>query len=314
MKKINLIRQGKLKDLRVFFNTLDYRTPHFHKNMEIMWNMNEKLYIRSENKTYTIDKGEIIFLNMNQPHECKKIEDRCTVLTFQILPEMVIQEVPDIQYIFFNETGINDLQEEAGRELRHLLFQIAYAYFSETSYFELYCKSKMQECLYLLLSHSVYHTISTEERQIKKQQNLRLERLLQFVDNNYKKKIRLSDFAESEGLSLSSVSHLMKKETGMGFQDYVNYIRFNEASRLLANTDYKMIDVCMESGFSDYRYFSNTFLKYTGVTPREYSLKVRKILGDETKMYHHSIHSKEQFYTQEQSLELLDKYKKIILR
>jgi AraC-like DNA-binding protein len=53
----------------------------------------------------------------------------------------------------------------------------------------------------------------------------------------------------------------------MTFQEYVNSVRFNCACKLIAGEDRKMLDVCIESGFSDYRYFCAAFKKRLGTTP-----------------------------------------------
>ncbi len=297
-----------MEGLRLFFNTLEYRTPHFHKDFELVWAVNGNLHVKSEHKSFLIKEGEMVFLNMNQPHEMKKAEESCTVLTFQIAPDLLENEVPDIRKIFFSELGLNSLPPKQKAQVESLLLEVATQYIGEFPYFMLFCKSRLQELVYLMLTGISHHTITDEKQNEDKLKNARLQRLFQFVDQNYTKKIRLNDFAEMEGLSLSSVSHFMKKETNMSFQEYVNYVRFNAACNLIMTTKYNMMDICMESGFSDYRYFSNTFLQKTGMTPREYSEKIRSMVRDETKM-HHSIYSKERFYTAEQSLRLLEKYR-----
>ena len=47
-------------------------------------------------------------------------------------------------------------------------------------------------------------------------------------------------------------------------------VRIEESKRLLANTDYSVIDIAVASGFGDQSYFSRVFKKYTGLTPRQY--------------------------------------------
>ena len=82
------------------------------------------------------------------------------------------------------------------------------------------------------------------------------------------------------------------------FQEYVTSVRFHCACKLIVSGEKKMLDVCMESGFSDYRYFSAAFKSQFGMTPEQYKLSLKK---PENAVIHHSIHSLEQFYTDEQS-------------
>ena len=41
------------------------------------------------------------------------------------------------------------------------------------------------------------------------------------------------------------------------FREYVDLVRYNAACKMMMTGRYKMLDICMECGFSDYRYFSN---------------------------------------------------------
>ena len=128
-----------------------------------------------------------------------------------------------------------------------------------------------------------------------------------FVDDNYMQKIRLADFAEAEGCSLGYMSRFVKSTMNQNFQEYVTSVRFNCACKLIAGGGMKMLDVCMESGFSDYRYFSREFQRQYGMTPEEYSRYARR-MHLESAAIRHSLHSAERFYSRQESLSLMEKY------
>lgn len=69
---------------------------------------------------------------------------------------------------------------------------------------------------------------------------------------------------------MTYVSHLFKDALGIGFQEYVREKRFEHALFLLSSTDKSILDICMESGFSDLRYMTAVFRKKFGCTPKEY--------------------------------------------
>lgn len=87
----------------------------------------------------------------------------------------------------------------------------------------------------------------------------------------------------------------------------MNTVRFHCACKLIAAGQRRMLDVCVASGFSDYRYFSAAFQKRLGMTPEEYSRQPQSPVLDEMQV-HHSLHSLERFYSREKSLELLDRF------
>ena len=161
--------------------------------------------------------------------------------------------------------------------------------------------------MYRLLAAAPHVLLTAEENAERERRNARLLRLIRFVDQNYMHKIRLSDFARAERRSMSYLSHFVKEALGQSFQEYVNTVRFHCACKLIAAGQRRMLDVCVASGFSDYRYFSAAFQKRLGMTPEEYSRQPQSPVLDEMQV-HHSLHSLERFYSREKSLELLDRF------
>ena len=84
----------------------------------------------------------------------------------------------------------------------------------------------------------------------------------------------------------------------------LNMVRFHSACRMIQAGGMRMLDVCEEAGFSDYRYFSNCFKKQCGLTPEEYS---RRAVPPTTAAapVRRSISSVERFFSPEESDRLL---------
>jgi AraC-like DNA-binding protein len=82
--------------------------------------------------------------------------------------------------------------------------------------------------------------------------------------------ISLDWIADQIHVSSSYLSHKFKKDMGIAFTNYKNQIRVLKAQQLLSSTPMKIYEVAQESGFSDYRYFSQVFKKITDKTPTEY--------------------------------------------
>lgn len=65
-------------------------------------------------------------------------------------------------------------------------------------------------------------------------------------------------------------SSFFHQKTGIKYKDYLTRTRITEAKRLLLQSDLKIYEISQRVGFSDVRYFSQIFLKATGVLPKEY--------------------------------------------
>ena len=74
-------------------------------------------------------------------------------------------------------------------------------------------------------------------------------------------------------ISPNYLSELFKKTTGSNFTDYLLDLRMERSRIYLADVAYKIKDISALVGFSDARYFSNTFRKKFSMTPLEYRNK-----------------------------------------
>lgn len=308
MSEHNINLHQTVKDVRMYFNTLDYRTPHFHRDIEGLWVLDGELEVQIGKDFCTVCEGEMVLINSEQPHEIKTTGNSCTLLGIQISPDLIAEEVPEFTNIHFDEYFVSIIPKETYRNVEQMLLDVTWQYLTKPAYYELYCKSQIQLFVYTLLLHLPHRILTEEQSQVQKNQNARLQRLIHFVNLNYKNNIHLSDFAESEGRSLSHISHFVRSMMHQSFREYVELVRYSAACKMMATGRYKMLDICLECGFSDYRYFSKAFVKQTGLTPEAYSQRLLEKIGDET-LFKHSIHSSERFYTPEQSLQLVKKYR-----
>ncbi|MFD0696124.1 response regulator [Paenibacillus sp. GCM10027628] len=71
-------------------------------------------------------------------------------------------------------------------------------------------------------------------------------------------------------ISAGYFSSIFKKEAKMTFVNYLNHIRMEAAKELLRTTDMKALEIAEKVGYSDANYFSFSFRKNVGVSPKEY--------------------------------------------
>ena len=94
--------------------------------------------------------------------------------------------------------------------------------------------------------------------------------LTDYVSENYRKPLSLSVLARQVGYSLPYLSERFKQTMGSGFKEYLIKIRIDEACRLLANTDKKIVDIAADVGYTDVNFFYSVFRRITGQSPREF--------------------------------------------
>ncbi len=91
-----------------------------------------------------------------------------------------------------------------------------------------------------------------------------------YIEENYMKKISLNELANLAGFSVSYLSKIFKEETQKSISAYINYVRIENAKKLLCTTDISLVELAYIVGFEEQSYFTKVFKKLEGVAPGKY--------------------------------------------
>lgn len=98
----------------------------------------------------------------------------------------------------------------------------------------------------------------------------RIQKVIDYLHENYQKEIHLADVAGHVNMSEVSFSRFMKKRTGKNYIEYLNDLRLGIASRHLIDTTKTVAEISYECGFNNLSNFNRIFKKRKGVTPKEF--------------------------------------------
>jgi AraC-like DNA-binding protein len=96
-----------------------------------------------------------------------------------------------------------------------------------------------------------------------------LNRALEIIHSDFRKKRSLEDLSKQCGLGPSRLSELFRNALDMSPIQYINDLRIKKASQLLAYSDMNITEIAEYVGFSSLHYFSRFFKSHTGMTPSE---------------------------------------------
>lgn len=97
-----------------------------------------------------------------------------------------------------------------------------------------------------------------------------VNKALEYMRKNYRRKVTLTDVADSIFVSQWHLSKLLNHHTGQSFSELMNHIRVEEAKKLLEDPALRVGDVAEQVGFVDMAHFSRVFKKVTGISANEY--------------------------------------------
>ena len=98
----------------------------------------------------------------------------------------------------------------------------------------------------------------------------RIEKIMEYVNNNFSQNITLSDAAKLAGMTEVSLSRFFKSRTGKTFVDTLNDIRLGHASRMLIDTTHSINEIAYKCGFNNMSNFNRIFKKKKDSTPKDF--------------------------------------------
>lgn len=89
--------------------------------------------------------------------------------------------------------------------------------------------------------------------------------------------MKIEELAEAASTSVSRLQKRMKTLIGIGPNEYIQQLRLKKAAELLLDESIAVSDVSLKVGFASHSYFSSSFRKKYGVTPKQYRENKGKI-------------------------------------
>ena len=128
MREVELVEHRRIDGLHVFFNTLEYRTPHCHREIELLLVLEGRLAIPGAAQEAA--SGDMALFGANQTHELRALGGGCTFLCLQAAPELLERALPAVRGLRASGALPESVPEAAKRRLRGRFLAAAEGYFS----------------------------------------------------------------------------------------------------------------------------------------------------------------------------------------
>ena len=125
---------------------------------------------------------------------------------------------------------------------------------------------ELESSLYEFVTELMENCLSKKKSNI----NIYVQQTQEYLTNHYAEKISLETVAYQLKISPTHLSTIFKKETGIGFNQYLINVRIEEAKKLLRSSKYNLNEVANAVGYNDAGYFSIVFKKETKISPGEF--------------------------------------------
>ena len=251
---------------------------HFHDYVELLYLYDGKLRVWLNGKEYAFNEGELIIINSKESHRLESAAPESRYYVIKFNPEILWASngsAKETRYVlpflnsssthprvfpasFVSEAGIGALVADAVSAWKNR--PVGYELLLRGDVLKIFghvvgCLSDLGvEIKYTVGSGSLYGI---------------MDNIIDYVNKNFTS-CDERELAKRYKVSYSYFSRTFKQMMNMSFKEYINYLRINEAQRLLLTTGKSITDISMEMGFSSPSHFINVFRRHMGRAPKQY--------------------------------------------
>ena len=135
-----------------------------------------------------------------------------------------------------------------------------------------YAFTQFMTILYELSKYDGAHTLASSSfAKIEvSSDSRRVQKVKDYIADNYKNELRLTTLAGIAGMSSSAFSRFFKLHTGRNLSEYIIDQRLGYASRKLVDSSDAISEICFSCGFNNLSNFNRIFKKRKGCSPSEF--------------------------------------------
>ncbi|MCD7764071.1 MAG: response regulator [Lachnospiraceae bacterium] len=119
----------------------------------------------------------------------------------------------------------------------------------------------------------------TDNRSDEFRNRQKLEKAIRYIRENYSSDLNMAVVSNHVSMNYSLFSQEFKQYTGENFVSYLRNIRMEEAKRLLAQTQLRVVEISQKVGYENEKHFMKTFKSVYGVSPSEFRKNVEYTEG-----------------------------------
>lgn len=253
----------------VFELSRDY---HVHDEYEILYVVNGKVLYNIVDKQYELEPGDMILIPKNTLHKIANPSSKSRRIVLSFSEEFITHYSTNKTNLLnvFNEiknknihkiTFKNQVKNSLEKSLKLLCDLFISEEFGDDLIYNLTFAKTM------LLINKQFEKI--EEDYVPNTDDVLISKIVKYIEENYSRKILLTDIAEYLSLSISRVCHVFKEKTGISILQYINKKRLIQ-SKILLRKGLPIYTICTECGFQDYTSFFRSFKKEYNMTPKDF--------------------------------------------
>ena len=250
-----------------------YTMPfHWHMECELVSVLHGTFTLSIDGIPYELTPGTYAFIPSGAIHGGFPADSDCVYECIVIDLEYFFKALP-LEHGSFSNTlkhGANILKLLSGNDR---ILKVLKALFTEAHNsgpgHELLLTGLICFFIGTVIKEKLYSAPDEKQNHTAQQAHL-IKNALTRIRHDYRSPLTLEELSAEATMAPNYFCRIFRNVTGRPPIDYLNYYRIERAAELIYATNENLTTIAMQCGFNDLGYFSRSFKKYKGMSPREY--------------------------------------------
>ncbi len=278
MYKFKLEKEENIRLLKA--NVRKGHIPHTHDFIEIVYISRGSGKHSINDASYPVSRGDLLFINFKEVHSYSTV-DSMEYINCLISPGFLSEELVNSENAMdiFRMANFREFYDLAGGICPKISFRGAEMLEIELIFDAMMVEYANKEAGFITVLKSYVNILLTkifrnldmpEHEGITSNLNRITPEVLQYIRENYNKKITLKEMAKMSFYNPNYFSAIFKECYGKTPLEYISAIRMDEAVKLMNGTVLSIEEISHRIGYCNKKHFYKLFREKTGLTPNEF--------------------------------------------
>jgi len=256
---------------------------HSHLDIEIIYVIKGEIELKVSFNTYKLKTNNMHIINCKDVHSISGKKNENIIMILHLNLSYFERYFFDIrEKIFISYQGSSTTSIVKNLVIKKSIFIIISELLKKEGDYIDKIKDTANKCISDLYENFQYFSIDKNEfcsinKNVVEKYNLeRIDKVIASIYRRYSEKLSLAELAEEEHINKYYFSHLIKRIVGVNFRDFLNMVRVESSESILLCGNKSIQSISEDCGFSNAKYYNNSFKKWFGMSPKQYKDKYKK--------------------------------------
>lgn len=255
--------------------------PHYHEELlEIIVVLKGTITMHKLDRSETVYEGQFAMVNKNITHWIESTGAYILVTKIKLAKfKHIYDKIEYVEFYYLKESADQDFRKRLNAIIVDCVVKnFVYQIFQIGQMDSFLNDNQLMSTLYSFYRLNSFRKIDDEY--VSDELLDRYYYVVEFVNKHVHEKVIVDDILKHVYMNSTYFSQFMKKIGGLGFKEFVSYVKFTKVVQYLIGEELTMIEIAAKVGMTDMKSFYNSFKKYFHVSPSKWRKSIAHIEND----------------------------------